>query len=90
MYLSSLFLMILSNYIFPVSAGYLSYGDGTDVCNWTTNQTLTKAVWNCDSLTIGSGVVIKFDLTQVSAPVQFRVQGTTNIAGTIDISATTE
>ncbi|MCB0386486.1 MAG: hypothetical protein KDD43_13920, partial [Bdellovibrionales bacterium] len=67
---------------------YLSYGDATDDCNWSTSQVLTKAIWNCDDLTIASGVIITFDLTQVTSVVQLRVQGSVNIAGRIDVSAT--
>lgn len=69
------------------SHAYLSFGDGSDNCLFSTNQTLTKAIWNCDELVIDAGVIIDFDPTQVTEPVQFRVQGDADISGTIRVSA---
>jgi hypothetical protein len=70
---------------FDVNA-YLSYGDGSDTCNWTTDTILTKAVWNCSSLTIGTNINITVSNTVTSA-IQIRVQGDTTIAGDIVVSA---
>ncbi len=76
------FLMVI-----PSSWAYLSYGDGSETCNWTSDKELDKAIWNCASLTIGTNINITVKNT-VTEPIQIRVQGETIIAGDIVVSAT--
>ncbi len=71
----------------PSAYSYLSYGDASDDCNFSSSQVLTKAIWNCDDLVVGSSVVITFN-PSVTSVVQFRVQGSVTIEGRIDVSAT--
>lgn len=68
--------------------GYLSFGDGSDDCNWTaTTVTLQKPIWNCDDLTVANGTTVSVDTSQVTDPIQLRVQGDVDIDGTIRVSA---
>ncbi|MBD63683.1 MAG: hypothetical protein CME62_00620 [Halobacteriovoraceae bacterium] len=83
MFLTLVFVLFTST---PTWA-YLSYGDASDDCNFSSTQTLNKAIWNCDDLIVDSGVTLSFANT-VTDPIQFRVQGTTTIDGTISVSAT--
>ena len=80
----SLFLLFL----WPtLSFADLSFGDKSDNCNFSSAQTLTKSVWNCDDLIVASGVTLSFSSTLTSRVV-FQVQGVVTIEGSIDVSAT--
>lgn len=69
------------------SWAYLSYGDASDNCSFSVDNTnLTQTIFNCDDLTIDAGVTLQWDST-VSSPIQFRVQGVAQINGTIRVSA---
>lgn len=62
----------------------LSYGDGSETCNWTTSDK-SQRIYNCDSVTVGGGQTITFN--SASDYIIIRSQGDVNILGTIDISA---
>jgi hypothetical protein len=62
----------------------LSYGDGSETCNWTTSDK-SQRIYNCDSVTIGGGQTITFNAA--SDYIIIRSQGDVNILGTIDVSA---
>ena len=79
-------LLIISLFIFTHAQAYLSYGDASDDCSFTSTQTLTKSVWNCDDLVVSAGAVITFSAA-ASDPIQFRVKGSATIDGTITVSA---
>lgn len=78
-------LLISILFLFRAHA-YLSYGDASDDCSFTSTQTLTKSIWNCDDLVVSAGAVITFS-SAASDPIQFRVKGTATIDGTITVSA---
>lgn len=83
-------LFIIIILIFPYSSwGYLSFGNASDDCNWATDKTLEKAVWNCDGIFVASTATIDVDLNEVKDPIQLRSQGNVVIEGIINISATT-
>ena len=65
---------------------YLSYGDATDDCNWSSDKELDKDIWNCEDLYIGTNVQITV-ATTVTSPIQIRVQGDADIDGDIIVSA---
>ncbi len=87
MYMKVLSLLFLSLFASSEALAYLSYGDGSETCNWTSDKELDKAIWNCSSLTIGTNINITVKNT-VTEPIQIRVQGETIIAGDIVVSAT--
>jgi hypothetical protein len=66
------------------SYAQLSYGDGSETCNWTTSDK-SQRIYNCDSVTIGGGQTITFNAA--SDYIIIRSQGDVNIIGDINISA---
>jgi len=63
----------------------LSYGDGTDNCNWASSQTLAPRVFNCDSVNIGGAATISFSDSDY---IIIRSQGDVVIDGDINLNAT--
>ena len=78
-------LKIVLIFIFSFNAhAQLSYGDGSDTCNWAVTDTKAGNIFNCDSVSIAGGVTITFSSTNF---ITIRSRGDVVIDGDIDVSA---
>ncbi len=64
--------------------GQLSYGDGSETCNWTTSSK-SQRIYNCSSVNVSGGQTINFN--GASDYIIIRSQGDVTIDGTLSLSA---
>jgi hypothetical protein len=67
------------------SYAQLSYGDGSEICNWESTTNMTQRIYNCESVTVSLGQTITF--SGASDYIIIRSQGDVNILGTLELSA---
>ena len=79
-------LLIISLFIFTHAQAYLSYGDASDDCSFTSTQTLTKSVWNCDDLVVSAGAVMGKTPSGILDPA--RASSTSELTSDIEAACT--
>lgn len=67
------------------SYAQLSYGDGSETCNWSSSTNMTQRIYNCESVTVSIGQTITF--SGALDYIIIRSQGDVNILGTLNVSA---